>query len=202
MTDRFAELAATWDDHPTPTAIATDFAAFISRQGLSADAEVIDYGCGTGLLGLRIAEQASHLHGMDNSPKMLDVFRQKAETLNVDNVALSTHRFGRDPLPEAACTLMVSSMVLHHIEDVPAFFQAAFATIKPGGACAFADLDTEDGTFHPPHAEGVHHHGFDREVIIGWLRDAGFETPTMETVHTLTREDRSYPIFGLIARRP
>lgn len=202
MTDRFAELAATWDDHPIPTAIAASLFAFIEARGLDADADVIDYGCGTGLLGLRLAERVASLHGMDASPSMLDVARQKATTLGLGNVTLSEHAFGDRPLPSGAADLVTASMVLHHIADVPAFFAACFDTVRPGGAVAFADLDTEDGSFHPPHAEGVHHHGFDRAQLAEWLTAAGFAAPQFDTVHTVDREGRAYPVFGLWATRP
>jgi trans-aconitate methyltransferase len=90
--------------------------------------------------------------------------------------------------------LIVSSMTLHHIADVPALFRRFVKHLHPGGQVALADLDEEDGTFHED-ATGVHHHGFSREHIHGWLADAGFRQIRVETATVTAKENKDYPVF-------
>lgn len=202
MTDHFTELAATWDDNPIPVAIARDLLSFIERHVALDEVDLaLDYGCGTGLVSLPLAQRVGRVHGMDDNEGMRGVCAQKMAALSIDNVTLAAHQFPRDPLPADTYALATSSMVLHHIEDVAAFVTACFAMLRPGGACCFADLDREDGSFHPPGIEGIFHHGFDREELGQWFIDAGFDPPQFETIHVVEREGVSYPIFGVFVRR-
>jgi cyclopropane fatty-acyl-phospholipid synthase-like methyltransferase len=47
---------------------------------------------------------------------------------------------------------LVSSMTLHHVEDLKAFFDVIYTNINDNGFIAIADLETEDGTFHSDNA--------------------------------------------------
>jgi hypothetical protein len=71
--------------------------------------------------------------------------------------------------------------------------------LKPGGWLAFADLDTEDGSFHGE-LPGVFHKGFGRPQIIEWLAGAGFIGISIKDAHRLRKPDqsgqlRSYSVF-------
>jgi hypothetical protein len=70
--------------------------------------------------------------------------------------------------------------MLHHVEDTAALLRATNAALVPGGRIAMADLDAEDGTFHDPAAEGIHHHGFPRETLRQLAADAGLDGAAFE----------------------
>ena len=54
----FDQDAAQWDEHPGKLKMAGDAAAAILREVVpSADMDVMDFGCGTGLLGLQLLPQ-------------------------------------------------------------------------------------------------------------------------------------------------
>ncbi|RMF87708.1 MAG: class I SAM-dependent methyltransferase, partial [Nitrospirae bacterium] len=94
---------------------------------------------------------------------------------------------------------VVSAMALHHVEDTERLLRAFARHLRPGGWLALADLDAEDGTFHPPEVEGVYHHGFDRAALAALLERAGFEGVRFTTAHTVEREGRAYPVFLVTA---
>ncbi len=79
---------------------------------------------------------------------------------------------------------------------------AIFRLLRPGGRIALADLDTEDGSFHAADAEGIHHHGFDREGLADLVRAAGFTDVGFRTATEVEHESRRFPVFLLLARRP
>lgn len=200
--DRFDALAADWDDHPIPHAISGEVFSFLKRHRvLDAQTSALDYGCGTGLLALRIAEVAGRVTGLDDSGGMLKICEGKIEALGLKNVTLVRHQFPRDALPTEGHDLVTASMVLHHIPDVPGFLRACFELLPSGGACCFGDLDAEDGGFHPEGVE-IEHKGFDREVLTGWLREAGFNAPTFEALYSLDKAGQTYTVFGVYAERP
>jgi SAM-dependent methyltransferase len=96
--------------------------------------------------------------------------------------------------------LLLSLLVLHHVEDTAAAFGAMHALLAPGGRIAVADLDTEDGSFHSAEAEGIHHHGFDRGELGHRATAAGFVDVAFRTATTIEDEGRRYPLFLLTAR--
>ena len=63
-----------------------------------------------------------------------------------------------------------------------------------------ADLETEDGSFHPDN-EGVHHFGFDREALIDMARYAAFRDPEVSTPSVLRKPHGDFPVFLITAIR-
>jgi putative AdoMet-dependent methyltransferase len=73
--------------------------------------------------------------------------------------------------------------------------------LKSGARVALADLDEEDGSFHPEDAQGVHHAGFNREAFMGKLEAHGFKDIRFVTAHTASKEEKGYPIFLALATK-
>lgn len=200
----FESVAARWDSNPTRVRIATDVAATIKRQvALQADMAVLDYGCGTGLLGLQLLPHVATLTGADSSPAMLEVLAQKKGALGLHNVASQLVDFEHGAHASGSYDLIVSSMVMHHVPDTAALFQEWRRLLKNGGQVACADLDSEDGAFHGDNT-GVFHLGFDREHLRTLLQAAGFDA-VRDTTATVVRKEvagkaREFPIFLISAR--
>jgi SAM-dependent methyltransferase len=106
------------------------------------------------------------------------------------------------PPPGEPFDLAISLLVLHHVADTATALAAIRGLLVPGGRIAIADLDTEDGTFHDPDAEGIHHLGFDRAALGELARDAGFVDIGFRTATEIVEDDRRYPVFLLLGRVP
>ena len=200
-TERFDSKAATWDEDASRVALATSVADAIARQiRLSPSDEVLDFGCGTGLLSLAVRPHVGRVTGADTSAGMLQVFEQK---IRAQGVALVTPYLIGATRPLAAAgrfDLITSSMALHHVRDVPALFAEFRTLLRDGGHVALADLDTEDGTFHTPDVKDVHHLGFDRASLRTLLAEAGFDDVRDTTAFTHRRHGREYPVFLISGR--
>lgn len=172
----FDKEAAAWDENPARVKLADDVAAAISRQvPLNAGMEVLDFGCGTGLLTLRLAPRVRSMTGVDSSRGMLDVLVAKVMKQNLSNVRtlcldLDLGRGGALP---GVYDLIVSSMTLHHIEKTDALLGRFYEALSPSGRLCLADLDLDDGQFHSDN-RGVFHFGFDRAALRHAFADAGF----------------------------
>ena len=200
MTDLFADKAAEWDTRPLPQRISEGVsAALFARIALRSDQTVLDFGAGTGLLTTRIAPKVASVIAVDISPAMLEQlaakpeFEGKVEPICQDILAA--------PLDRRA-DLIVSAMAMHHVKDTAKLLRTLFDHLAPGGQLALADLDREDGDFHPPGIEGVFHHGFDRGQLAAKMRAAGFTDVAIETACEVDKEGRRYPIFLATATRP
>jgi 2-polyprenyl-3-methyl-5-hydroxy-6-metoxy-1,4-benzoquinol methylase len=202
----FDQDAARWDEHPGKVKMAGDAAAAIMREvHLTAGMDVMDFGCGTGLLGLQLLPLVKSVTGVDSSQGMLAVLQNKIEVQGLSNVQTQFLDIARGESPSGMYHLIVSSMTLHHVPDTAALFKEWFALLHPGGQLAFADLDAEDGTFHSNNA-GVFHFGFDRHQLTQLLHQAGFTDVHATTASSVSKvaeggTPREYPIFLITATR-
>lgn len=200
MSDLFRDKAADYDQRPVPAQISEGvFAALQARVSLGPSLRVLDFGAGTGLLATKVAPLVGRVLAVDVSPAMLEKLAAKPELAG--KVEIFCQNILDRPLEQRA-ELVVSAMAMHHVENTRALFHALFAHLEPGGSVALADLDTEDGSFHPPDTEGVFHSGFDRAHLRQLLSDAGFVDVAIDTACVVHRDDRPYPVFLATARRP
>jgi SAM-dependent methyltransferase len=200
VSDLFRDKAVDWDERPFPMQISDGVSAALrARVPLSPELRVLDFGAGTGLIASKLAPFVGQLLAVDVSPAMLEQLAAKPELAG--KVQIFCQDITRAPLGREV-DLIVSAMALHHVEDTAQLSRALFAHVAPGGRVALADLDTEDGSFHPPDTEGVFHHGFDRGHLGQLLADAGFVDVEFGTACEVDKEQRRYPIFLVTARRP
>jgi tRNA (cmo5U34)-methyltransferase len=200
-TARFDQVAGTWDEDAGRVAMARAVAGAIAEEvPLTPPMHLLDFGCGTGLLSVALRPAVGRLTGADTSAGMLDVFKSKVDALGLSGVT-AIHLTDRRSLDAAGpFDAIVSSMALHHVRDVPALLATFRGLLPTGGHLALADLDVEDGSFHPAEITDVHHLGFRREVLRAQLGAAGFESIRDRTAHVHRRRGREYPIFLISAR--
>jgi ubiquinone/menaquinone biosynthesis C-methylase UbiE len=197
----FDERAKDWDT-PDRVQRADEVAAAIAaRVPMTKAMRAVEIGAGTGLLGLHFADRLGSLLLTDPSAGMLEVADEKLRRGANDNVSTQRYDLTADPPPAGPFDLVMSLLVLHHIEDTAVALRAAFGLLGPGGRLAMADLDTEDGSFHSAEAEGIHHLGFDRGRLATMAREAGFRDIGFSTATTIEEDGRRYPLFLLTARR-
>ena len=203
---RFDREALLWDSNPGRVAVARAIAnAIIRHVPLSRSMDIMDYGAGTGLITLSLQPLVRSITAVDTSREMLKVLGDKLLGLGADNVTtrLLDLEKTRDAL--GGFDAIVTSMTLHHVRDTFTLFRRFCESLKSGGWIAAADLDTEDGTFHPD-STGVHHHGFDREQLRDLLQRAGFVDIAMHDAHCFSKpgvggKTREYSIFLATARK-
>ena len=199
MTDHFKDRAADYDAQPVPQQISEGVtAALTARVAMTPDMTVLDFGAGTGLVAAKIAPHVGRLIAVDISEAMLAQLKSRPELAG--RVEVVCQDLLTTPLAERV-DLVTSAMAMHHVQDTPALLRALRDHLVSGGQIALADLDVEDGTFHPPGVEGVFHHGFDRAVLGAQLTAAGFVDVVFGTACTVSRDGRPYPVFLVTAVR-
>ena len=199
MSDLFQAKAGKWDASLMRQQLSSAIGSSIVQQiPLNSQMLVMDFGAGTGLLTAAVAPQVNHITAVDTSAAMLEKLEIKSELIG--KVSTVCQDIIEQPL-EKRFDLIISAMTMHHVENTEHLIAAFSTHLRPGGRVALADLDTEDGTFHPADTEGVFHYGFERRALQTILEDKGFVDVQFHTAHTVDKEDKRYPIFLVIARK-
>jgi len=211
----FDAKAATWDDDPDKLTRAREVALAIRAVvPVTPGTSALEYGCGTGLLGLALAPYLAHVTMADSSDGMLEVLRRKLAAGAAGNATALKLDLEHDPLPPGRFDLVCSLLTLHHVHDLDRVLGQLRAALGEGGTLCVADLDAEDGSFHGHSADAHHgarhghsaevHHGFDRAALSARLQAAGFTAPSFTTVHEIERGSgdaaRRYGVFLAVAR--
>lgn len=188
-TKDFDREAATWDDEPKRVRLAQGIADTISRATeLNSDMDVMDFGCGTGLLTLRLSPRVHSVTGVDSSEGMLEVLNAKIERDRLSNVRSQYLDIQNGGVLRGNYHLIVTSMTLHHVRDISPLLHMFYDVLDHGGHLCIADLDLDDGKFHADN-HGVFHFGFDRAILAQSMLDTGFddvrETTAAEIVKPL-----------------
>lgn len=202
----FDKEAAQWDANTFRVNLARDVSAAMIREVQpTQEMTVLDFGCGTGLITLALQPLVKSITGADSSTGMLETLNGKIAAQNLANVRTEHVDFEHGQHVEGGYDLIVSSMVTHHVPDTLDLFREWHKLLLPGGRVAFADLDTEDGSFHGDNT-GVFHLGFDRGHLRRLLEQAGF-TGVRDTTATVVRKElegkglREFSIFLITAAR-
>jgi len=197
--DLFADKAGDWDTNTTTTALAAGVGkAILEHVDLHATMEVMDFGAGTGLIASQVAPHVRSITAVDVSRAMLERLLAKPEL--ADKVEIRCQDITKEPLGRQF-DLIMSAMAMHHVEDTGRLLRTLAAHLKPGARLALADLDREDGGFHPPDAVGVFHAGFDRDELAGELARSGLKDIRFVTAYTARKEGKAYPVFLVLATR-
>jgi len=202
----FDKEAAQWDANPGRVKLANEVADAIIREAAPGrEMDVLDFGCGTGLVTLRLRPLVRTVTGVDSSPGMLGVLEGKITSQGLTGVRTQLADFEKNERVQGAYHLLVSSMTLHHVPDSAALFQQWYELLLPGGLVCFADLDAEDGSFHGDNT-GVFHLGFERDHLKELLRKAGFRDVRDSTATNMTKEiegrgPRDFPVFLIIGKK-
>jgi 2-polyprenyl-3-methyl-5-hydroxy-6-metoxy-1,4-benzoquinol methylase len=199
MTDLFEHKAGDWDTRPVPAQISAGVgAALRARVPLGADLRVMDFGAGTGLICAHVAPHVKTVYAVDISAAMLAQLAAKPELQG--KVEVRCQDILEQPLGESV-DLIVSAMAMHHVRDTARMLRTFASHLVPGGRVALADLDREDGSFHPADTEGVFHHGFEREALGQELARSGFTDVEFGTAAEVDKNGRRYPVFLVTATR-
>jgi len=204
MDSYFSQLASQWDtdDHKVDRAHMT--ANKIKKLHFDSTERCIDFGSGTGLLGIQLKETFTQVHLVDNTKAMLREARDKLRLHNINNIQ-THHLDGLSKLTGHYCAI-VTLMTLHHVDNVSAFILDAYQRLTDKGVLVIADLVSEDGAFHQHNPAFNGHHGFDVIQLSQQLREIGFVVESAENDYQIwqnnfAQQQVAYPLFMLVAKK-
>ena len=154
---RFDALASEWWDPVGPmrplhlfTPVRVDYLTQTARRaGLTNDAgrmdglEILDIGCGGGLLAEPMARLGAHVIGIDASQGAIDAASAHAaqQNLTIEYKNTSSEVMAAKKANQAHFDFIYASEVIEHVTDRPAFIIAMKAMLKPGGVLAITTIN-------------------------------------------------------------
>lgn len=150
---------------------------------------LIDFGCGTGEIGLNFIQDFNQVLFLDVSENMLNVVEEKlaaaviknGKTMLIDEI--SNFRV------EADCIIV--SQVLLHIPDTEAVLTSLFHMLKTEGSLLIVDFDKNELV-----QSALVHNGFDQNKLADQLKKLGFSK-----VHSEIFFERDQLFMGQAADR-
>jgi 2-polyprenyl-6-hydroxyphenyl methylase / 3-demethylubiquinone-9 3-methyltransferase len=110
--------------------------------------QVLDVGCGGGILAEAMAKRAAHVTGIDLATKPLGVARLHALEAGVDNLdyrEIATEALASEK--PAAFDVVTCMEMLEHVPDPAAIVRACASLVKPGGWVFFSTLNRNPKSF-------------------------------------------------------
>ncbi|HUZ21278.1 MAG TPA: methyltransferase domain-containing protein [Acidimicrobiales bacterium] len=114
----------------------------LAEAGPTPGSRVVDLGCGSGQLTLKIAPLVGSVLAVDVSQAMIDLLAANARQAGVDNVEGRALPIEHLDVPAGFVDLVVSNYALHHLRDSDkaVAVRNAAGWLRPGGRLVVGDM--------------------------------------------------------------
>lgn len=116
----------------------------MTRQRLTPDMRVLEFGCGTGGTALAHAPHVAHIHAIDVSSRMIEIAREKQAEAAIDNVRFEVSGIGAFTAPDATFDAVLAMNILHLVDDPAAIIAKSAKLLKPGGHFVSSSFSAND----------------------------------------------------------
>lgn len=182
----FKSNAAQWERIRALHAPEADVEDAIARHLTSRAIEnFLDAGTGTGRMLELIAPRAKRAVGIDVSPDMLAIARDRLLRENIHNAQVRLGDIFRLPFPNGSAgsgfDVVLFHQVLHYLDDPGAAVSEAARVMAPGARLLIADFAPHKEEFLRD--EFAHRRlGFSDREVEGWFAAAGLASAGSETI--------------------
>lgn len=142
----------------------------------------IDFGCGTGLVGMELQSEFKSMLFLDTSQKMLNQIEKKIAANNIRNATTLCFDFERDSLSDLKADYIFMAQVLLHIKDVEPVLSRLYEVLNQGGHLLIIDFDKNEKV-----ASDMVHNGFDQKELTETMAPLGYINIQSETFYTGSR---------------
>ena len=125
--------AKKFDDIQTQFEAASQEIISRTKEYLNAADNALDFGCGTGIITLKLAGGIKHIHGLDFSAEMISEALKKKNEANITNVSFSQGTIFDDDLEKVPFDKIIAFSIIHLLEDSEKVIQRIHELLKPGG---------------------------------------------------------------------
>jgi 2-polyprenyl-3-methyl-5-hydroxy-6-metoxy-1,4-benzoquinol methylase len=211
---RFNQEALSWDSRPFVREASQEAEKAITAKSKSLNwspKQVLEIGCGTGIMSFLIAPHVERVVAIDAAEGMIEVLKQKLQRddapMNILPIAvlledpedpnLPPAQDGNPKGPRQKFDLITSHLVLHHIPDLKGVLKTMLGCLAPGGRIMltdFEDFGPEARRFHAQSKlDGVERHGINAKQMADLLDEVGFVNVSVKPEWTMTKTVENTP---------
>lgn len=178
-TDKFEMIAQTYDT-PERIHIAKVSADAIRKHAAGAEGKhAIDFGCGTGLVGMNLLDDFGSVLFLDTSPKMIDQIKQKIADSHIQNADTLWFDIEAEDLSSVRADYIFMVQVLLHIPDIELVLSRLHGGLNEGGHLLIVDFDKNENVV----SEFVHN-GFNHQELTGTMTSIGYKDIQIENFYS------------------
>lgn len=180
-TDKFEMIANIYD---TPERIQIAKLSSDAIHNFLVDAkskDAIDFGCGTGLVGMNLLNEFNSMLFLDTSQNMINQINQKITDFNIQNVDTLCFDIEKESLSDihVQADYIFMSQVLLHIHDVELVLSRLFDVLNEGGHLLIVDFNKNEKI-----VSDIVHNGFNPEDLSDIMTKIGYSDIQFETFYT------------------
>ena len=105
----------------------------LSKELLEKDSYILDFGCGSGAITNKLAEDVRSIDAIDISSGMLEFAQKQAENSSIENINYIQASIFDGRFKDQQFDAILAFNVLHYIEDMPKLFGRIDTLLKPEG---------------------------------------------------------------------
>ena len=139
----------------------------------------IDFGCGTGLVGMNLLNDFNSMLFLDTSQNMLNQIKQKINDINIQNVDTLCFDFEKESLSDLHADYVFMAQVLLHINDVELILSRLYDVLNVGGHLLIVDFNKNEKV-----VSDMVHNGFDQEKLTDIMTKIGYRDIQSKTFYT------------------
>lgn len=180
-TDKFEMIANTYDtpERVQIAKVASDAIREYLDETKSKSKNAIDFGCGTGLLGMNLLSDFHSMLFLDTSPNMVHQIKQKISDFNIQNADTLCFDFEKEGLSDLRADYIFMSQVLLHIDDYEFVLSRLFDVLNEGGHLLIVDFDKNENI-----VSELVHNGFHQDELTNMMTKMGYENIQSKTFYT------------------
>jgi ubiquinone/menaquinone biosynthesis C-methylase UbiE len=178
-TDIF-DMMATDYDTPERIRIAKIISDAVRESLDDADnKKAIDFGCGTGLVGLNLLKDFKSVLFLDSSPNMIEQINQKIKKFNITNADTLCFDLEKESITNTRADYIILAQVLLHIMDIEPVLAGLYDMLNDEGHIIIADFVKNDAV-----VSDIVHNGFVQEELIELMTRIGFKDIKFKPFYT------------------
>jgi ubiquinone/menaquinone biosynthesis C-methylase UbiE len=137
-------IAPGYSKRPVPDEAAYRRKLEKTREYLTPEMSVFEFGCGTGTTAIHHAPYVKRIRAIDVSKNMIDIARGKAAAKNIDNVAFEVAGIDDATLRDDEYDVVMAHSILHLVNDIESALAKSYRALKPGGVLVSSTICVGD----------------------------------------------------------
>lgn len=176
-TEQFEKMASRYDnsDRIHTAKVAAD--AIREVMGDTKGKTAMDFGCGTGLLGLNFMDEFDSVLFVDTSANMLEQVNHKIKANNLTKAVTLKLNLEEETPAQVKVDYIMMSQVLLHIKDYQSVLRKLYDILNPSGQLIIIDYNWNEAV-----QTDLIHPGFDQTVLKSDLAKIGFKHIDSKTI--------------------